>query len=316
MPSLRSRMFVFALKHRHLFRFEFRRRSMVTWDTSMPKLRLEIEKGARFFGKLPPGIEVLPVSIGALSAEWIRPTAATSDKAILYFHGGGYAIGSCLAHRGIVAKFVKGSGLGALVFDYRLAPEHPFPAALDDAVAAYRWLLAEGISPHRIAFVGDSAGGGLCLATLLALRDQQVPLPAAAVAMSPWTDLTNSGDSWDTNAKVDTLCWREAQIVFSKYYAADNDPSQPWISPLFGDLHGLPPLLLYAGSDELLRDDATRFAAKAESAGVDVTLRVGKGMFHCYPACAPMFPEATQALAEICAFLNAQIGADDAARAT
>lgn len=310
MPSLRSRLFVFTLKHRHLLRLEFRRRSMVTWDTSMPKLRLEIERGARFFGKLPPDIEVVPVAIDALPAEWIRPVAAPKGKAILYFHGGGYAIGSCLAHRAIVAKFVKGSGLGALVFDYRLAPEHPFPAALDDSVAAYRWLLAAGVAPGKIAFVGDSAGGGLCLATLLALRDRQIPLPAAAVAMSPWTDLTNSGESWETNAKVDTLCWREAQIVFSKYYAADNDPSQPWISPLFGDLHGLPPLLIFVGADELLRDDSTRFADKARSAGVDVTLHVGKGMFHCYPACAPMFPEATQALAEICAFLNAHVGAD------
>ena len=242
------------------------------------------------------------MDIDGITAEWIAPSGATKDKAILYFHGGGYVVGSSKMHRGIVAKFVKGSGIGALVFDYRLAPEHPFPAALDDSVAAYRWLLAEGLSPANIAFIGDSGGGGLCLAALLALKDQGVPLPAVAVALSPWTDLTNSGDSWTTNAEVDTLCWRQAQTVFSKYYAGDHDPSLPWISPLYGVLSGLPPTLIYVGGHELLLDDSTRFAQKAKDAGVDVTLHIGEGMFHCYPVCAPLFPEAKQAIAEICAF--------------
>lgn len=274
----------------------------------MQQLREEVEKGAGFFGKLPDGFELMPIKVGALSAEWMLPSQATKDRVILYFHGGGLVVGSVKAHRGIVAKFVKGSGIGALVFDYGLAPEHPFPEGLDDSVTAYRYLLTEGVKPSNIVFTGDSGGGGLCLAALLALKDKGIPLPAAAVVLSPWTDLENTGESWETNANVDTLCWKEAQTIFSKYYVGDNDPKLPWISPLYGDLHGLPPILIYVGGDELLRDDSTRFAEKAKAAGVDVTLKIGEGMFHCYPACAPLFPEATQAMDEICAFVRARIG--------
>lgn len=308
MPSLRSRLFVFALKYRHLLRFQLERTNTIDWNTSMQQLRKEVEKGAGFFGKLPDDFELMPIKIGALSAEWMLPSHATKDKVILYFHGGGLVVGSIKAHRGIVAKFVKGSGIGALVFDYGLAPEHPFPEGLNDSIAAYSYLLAEGIKPSNIVFMGDSGGGGLCLAALLALKDKGLPLPSAAVVLSPWTDLANTGDSWKTNAEVDTLCWKEAQIIFSKYYVADNDPELPWISPLYGDLHGLPPILIYVGGDELLRDDSTRFARKAKNAGVDVTLHIGEGMFHCYPACAPLFPEATQAMDEISAFIRARIG--------
>ncbi|MGB8657123.1 MAG: alpha/beta hydrolase [Candidatus Zixiibacteriota bacterium] len=308
MPSLRSRLFVFALKHRHLLRFQLKRRAIVDWNTSIPKLRQEVEKGAGFFGKLPAQIEVSPVQIDDLYAEWIVPSNTTKDRVILYFHGGGYVMGSCKAHQAIVAKFVKGSGIAALVFDYRLAPEHPFPAALDDSLAAYGWLLDQGIAPAHIVFVGDSAGGGLCLATLLALKDKNIPRPKATVALSPWTDVKNTGKSWHTNAKVDTLSWKESQVVFSKYYAADNDPGLPWISPLYGDLRGLPPVLIYVGGDETLLDDSTRFAKKAKDSGVNITLKVGEGMFHCYPACSPLFPEARQAMEEIYTFIKTSIG--------
>lgn len=307
MPSLQSRLFIFALKYRHLLRGQLKRRSIITFDTSIPQLREEIERGAGFFGKLPASIELQPVKTGALSAEWMIPSGASRDRAILYFHGGGYATGSISAHRPIVSKFVTGTGLPALVFDYRLAPEHPFPAAVEDSLSAYQWLLSEGISPSRIVFIGDSAGGGLCLAAMLALKDKGIPLPSAAVALSPWTDVRNTGESQYTNAKVDTLTWQEAQIVFSKYYAGDTDPGHPWISPLYGDLHGLPPLLIFVGGHELLRDDSTRFAEKAKEAGVDVTLRVGEGLFHCYPACAPLFPEARQAMEEICLFVTGRM---------
>lgn len=308
MPSLPSRLFVFALKYRHLLRFQLKRTSSIDWNTSIPDLRDETEKGASFFGKMPAEIEVSPVNIGGLSAEWIVPSKAGKDKVILYFHGGGYVIGSSRAHRPIVVKFVQGSGIGALVFDYRLAPENPYPAALDDAVAAYRWLLAEGISPSHIVFVGDSAGGGLALATLLALKDKLLPLPAAAAVLSPWTDLKNTGESLKTNAKVDTLSWAESWTVFSKYYAGNHDPGLPLISPLYGDLRGLPPLLIFVGGDETLRDDSIRFAEKAKAAGVDVALRVGEGLFHCYPACAPLFPEAKEAMEEICEFIKKHMG--------
>jgi len=303
MPSFRSRLFVFALRHRHLLKFQLRRRSNVGWNTSMADLREEVERGASFFGKLPDDLKLVPAMLGSLAVEWMMPGDALRDRIILYFHGGGYTVGSIKAHRRIVAKVVGGSGTGALLFDYRLAPESPFPAALDDALAAYQYILREGVESSHTVFMGDSAGGGLALAALLALKERKIPLPAGAVVLSPWTDLKNSGDSWTSNAERDTLCWREAQTVFSRYYAGDNDPGLPLISPLYGDLHGLPPLLMYVGGDELLRDDSTRFAGKAKEAGVDVTLNVGEGMFHCYPACSPLFPEARHAMAEICAFI-------------
>jgi epsilon-lactone hydrolase len=255
-------------------------------------------------GKMPAGFTLEPVKIGSLAAEWICPPQSPGDRAILYFHGGGYVIGSIQGHRSIVAKFVQASSLPALLFEYRLAPEHPFPAALDDALAAYRYLLEQGISPEKIVFSGDSAGGGLVLATLVALRDQGLPLPAGAVALSPWTDLKCTGESLKSNIPVDHLTWRDSWMVFSKHYSAEQDPAQPWISPLYADLQGLPPLLIFAGGDELLRDDSTRFAEKARAAGVKVTLHVGEGMFHCYPACAPLFPEASQAMQEIGHFMK------------
>jgi len=304
MPSFRARLFVFVLKNRHLLQFRRKRTTAVDAETSIPHLREQVEKGAGFFGKLPAGFRLEPVQIGRLHAEWMLPPGAMKDRVILYFHGGGLVVGSIQAHRGIVAKFVQASGIPALVFDYSLAPEHPWPAALEDAISAHHYLLNLGINPASIFFTGDSGGGTLCLATLLALKDKKIPLPAAAALLSPWTDLTNSGPSWETNARLDTLSWKEAQTVFARYYTGDNDPTHPWISPLFGDLHGLPPLSLHAGGHETLLSDSTRFAEKARQAGVQVSLTVGEGLFHCYPACAPMFPEATQALAEICQFLR------------
>ncbi|WP_054693055.1 alpha/beta hydrolase [Syntrophomonas palmitatica] len=271
------------------------------------RFRQQVEAGASRFGKLPDGIEVEPVSIGDMAAEWITPSQVLKDQVMLYFHGGGYVSGTCQSHRAIVAKFVRRSGLPALLFEYRLAPEHPFPAALDDAVIAYSWLLDQGISSSNIALLGDSAGGGLVLATLLALRDKGISLPAAAAVYSPVTDYTCSGESYRTNAKV-CLSPKGIAPAFARHYAGDLDPGLPYISPLFGDLHGLPPLLILVGSDETLLDDATRFAAKAKACGVDVTLRIEPGMFHCYPAMAPLFPEATRAMKEICRFIQLKLG--------
>lgn len=304
MPSLRSRMFVFMLQHMHLLQGKLKREATIDWNTSIEGFRQQAERGAKAFGKLPDDIAIVPVEIGEMYAEWIMPAGGTQDRVILYFHGGGYVSGNCQTHRTHVAKFVQTSGMAALLFDYRIAPEHPFPAALDDAVAAYRWLLSEGVAPSRIAFAGDSAGGGLVLATLLALRDQGLALPAAAAALSPWTDLKCTGESLTTRRDIDPLTPGDAWMVFSHYYVGDNDPGMPWISPLYGDLGGLPPLLINAGDRDVLFDDAARFVEKAQAVGVDARLSVGEGLFHCYPVCAPFFPEARQALDEICAFLN------------
>ncbi|OGW36142.1 MAG: alpha/beta hydrolase [Nitrospirae bacterium GWD2_57_9] len=306
MPSLRSRLFLSVLRNRHLLKFKLKKETAHDWETSLPEVRASAAKTSKLFGKLPKGLEAVPVAIGDLPAEWIQPAQDVTDRVILYFHGGGYILGSIEAHRGIVAKFVRGSGARALLHGYRLAPEHRFPAALDDSVAAYRWLLSEGISPAKIVFAGDSAGGGLCLATLLAVRDRGIPLPAAAVALSPWTDLKNTGESLRTNA-AKCLAPTNSWVVCANHYLGNQDPGNPYASPLYGDLRGLPPLFICAGGDETVRDDSTRFARKAKDAGVDVTLKVGEGMCHCYPACAPLFPEATQAMVEICTFIKTHI---------
>lgn len=308
MPSLQGRILKFLLQHRHLLKLQWQR-EVIDWNQyeSIRDFRQRVEAGAGKFGRMPESIKVSPVQIGSIYAEWILPKQAKTNQVILYFHGGGYVSGTCNSHRAITAKFVKESQIGALLFEYRLAPEYPYPAALEDSLAAYQWLLNNGSTPANIVFVGDSAGGGLCLATLLALRDQNVPLPAAAVAYSPVTDFTCAGESYRTKEKV---CLSPAGMAtaLAKHYAAGEDLRLPYISPLFGSLAGLPPLLIYAGEDETLCDDAIRFAAKAKEAGVDVNLRIGEGMFHCYPAMAPLFPEATKAMQEICTFINKHMG--------
>lgn len=305
MQSLRSRLLNFALRNRHWLHLRLRP-DRIDWDTSITDFRQEAEKMNRVLAKLPKGVTSEAVADGEVAAEFITPPGASTDKVILYTHGGGYVSGSVQDHRSIVGKVAKNCGVRVFLFDYRLAPEHPYPAALDDSVAAYRWLLAHGFTPDHIMIMGESAGGGLCLATLLALRDQELPLPAAAIAISPWTDLKCTGESYRTKAKV-CLSPTGSWTVFSKYYVGDNDPMLPGISPLYGDLHGLPPLLIQAGDDEVLRDDAIQFAEKAQAAGVDVTLRVEKRMVHCYPLLAPLFPEATEAMDEICAFVHGRM---------
>lgn len=303
MPSLRCRLFLFVLHHRHLLRFRLKPDTQADWETQLPTVRESAAKAARLLGRVPRGIEAVSADVPGIPAEWIKPAGeGVPDAAILYFHGGGYVMGTVEHHRGIVAKFVKASGTPALLFGYRLAPENPYPAALDDALAAYAWLLGQGIPAWRIAFAGDSAGGGLLLAALLAGRDRGLPLPAAAVALSPFTDLTCSGESLTTNAKT-CLAPPGSWLACRNHYARGRDFSDPYLSPLCGDLTGLPPMLLFAGGAETLRDDAVRFAQKAAASGVDVTLRVGEGLCHCYPACAPIFPEATAAMQEIGGFI-------------
>lgn len=310
MVSLRGRLFTFVLRNRHLFRFRLRPEA-VDWNVheSILRFRKQCEDGARRFGKIPEGMEVIPAEVAGLPAEWILPVNGNKDKVIFFVHGGGYVSGSCADHRIHVAKFVQGTGIGALLFEYRLAPEHPYPAAVDDSIKAYRWLLDQGIASSRIALVGDSAGGGLGLALLVALRDGKIPLPAAAVALSPWTDLKCTGESYRGNAGK-CLSPHGTWTAFSRHYAGAHDPGLPYISPLYADLRGLPPMLISVGGDEILLDDSVHFVEKAREAGVDASLRIGRGLFHCYPVCAPFFPEATQAMNEICSFIKIHVTGD------
>lgn len=314
MSSLRSKLVIFGIQHSHLFKLRLKR-DTITKQTSVTQLRKEYLDGARKFGSIPAGIEVSPVRIpglpeGAL-AEWIHPvgtphTPSASERAIFFTHGGGYVTGDCEDHRMHVAKFVQATGAGALLYDYRLAPEHPFPAAMEDTLTAYRWLLDQEVEPSNIVIVGESAGGGLCLASLLAIRDEGLALPAAGVALSPWLDLTCSSPSFITNSRRD-ISTPGSWFTWNSYYVGGNDPRNPWISPVYGDLNGLPPFLIEVGDHEIMLDDSIRFTEKAKAAGVDATLHVWEGMVHCFPLLAPMFPEAVQAWDEVIAYIRKQL---------
>lgn len=294
------------LRNRHLFQCKLKRERF-DFNTSIPGFRELCEKGAAKYSKIPKEIKISEENIGGIKSEWIIPEGSDAQKVILYVHGGGYVSGSCNDHRGFVSKFAKSCGITNLVYEYRLAPENPFPAALEDSVKVYEELLNKGIKPENIVIAGESAGGGLCLAILLALKERKTVLPSAAVAISPWTDLTCSSESYVTKNKV-SVAPLNSWIVFSKYYVGNNEANQPLISPLFGNLEGLPPILINSGVDDELFEDGEQFYRKAKEAGVDINFRAGAGMVHCYPLLAPFFKEATEAMEEICDFIKNHIG--------
>ena len=302
MTSYKSRMFNFLLRNRHLFQGKLKK-EVYDFNTSIADFRELCEKGATRYAKIPNGITINEQVIEGLKSEWLIPDGANAEKLILYVHGGGYVSGSCNDHRGFVSKFAKNTGVTNLVYEYRLAPENPFPAALDDSVKVYQWLLASGFKPENILIAGESAGGGLCLAILLALKERNIALPVAAVAISPWADLTCSSDSYQTKNKM-SLAPLNSWTVFSKHYIGDNEATNYLISPLYGDLKGLPPIMLNSGVDDELYNDGEKFYLKAKRAGVDITFKAGIGMVHCYPLLAPMFPEATEAMDEIVDFVK------------
>jgi acetyl esterase/lipase len=305
MTSFKSRMFNFMIRNGHLLRGQLRK-EVFDMNTSIEMFRERCEKGAARFGKIPMEIEVKPLTIDGIKAEWLIPNGASSEKVILYVHGGGYVSGSCSDHRGIISKFALNTGVTSLLYEYRLAPEHPFPAAVDDSVTVYQWLLQRGYKPENIIIAGESAGGGLTLALLLALKEQQIQLPKAAVSISPWTDLTCSSESYRTKNKVSPAPLN-SWYVFSSHYIGSIKADNPLISPLFGDLKGLPPLLIVSGVDDELFEDGEKFYLKAKAAGVDVRFIAGEGMVHCYPLLAPMFPEATEAMNKIVNFIKSHL---------
>jgi acetyl esterase/lipase len=232
-------------------------------------------------------------------------------RVILYFHGGGYSIGSAETHRDLVARLCRAAGARALSVDYRLAPEHRYPAAVEDAVASYRWLLDRGVPSAAIAVAGDSAGGGLALGTLLALRDKALPLPAAAVCMSPVTDHLKTGVSMDAKAALDPIVQRQSSTENSKRYIGAGDPKAPYASPLYADLRGLPPILILVGTSEVLLDDSTRFAERARAAGVDSEIEVWEDMIHIWPFFADL-PEAGKAVERMGAYIRAKLASGEA----
>jgi acetyl esterase/lipase len=265
---------------------------------TVEKMRAGMEKVAE---RVAPDVNCQPVDAGGVKAEWIVPPNAATDRVILYLHGGGYVMGSINTHRAMVARVARASQARALALDYRLAPENPFPAAVDDATAAYRWLLAQGYQASKIAISGDSAGGGLVLATIIALRDAKVALPACAVPISPWTDMEGTGESMKTNASKDPMVSGSNGGLFNmaKAYVGNADPKNPLASPLHADYRGLPPMLIQVGATETLLDDSTRVAEKAKAAGVPVDLEVWEDMIHVWHVFAKLLPEGQQAIDRI-----------------
>jgi acetyl esterase/lipase len=272
----------------------------------LAQMRANMERGSATT-PLPPDVKFEAVRAGGVPAEWAIAPGARADRVLVYLHGGGYTMGSLATHRALCARLSKLAGLRVLNVAYRLAPEHPHPAAVEDAVTAMRWVYARGFAPARVAIAGDSAGGGLTLGTLLALRDAGDVLPAAAVCISPWTDLAATGESIRTNASVDPMVTEGPLREMALAYLGGKDARTPLASPLYADLHGLPPLLVQVGDAELLLDDATRLASRARDAGVDVTLEVWEEMFHVWHAFAEILPEAQRACERIAAWLEPRL---------
>jgi len=253
---------------------------------------------------MPSGVLVQRTIVASRPAEWLAPSAA-GPAVILYLHGGGYMSGSLTSYRHLAAEFARGANARALLLEYRLAPEHVFPAALDDALAAYRKLLEEeNVSADRIAFVGDSAGGNLVLATLLAAREQGLPMPACAVCLSPWTDYEANGESMRTKASVDPVITREGALHGAQVYFSGADPDRPPVAILHADLSGLPPLLIQVGSHEVLLDDSIRLAARAGHHEVETTLEVWPEMPHVFQFFYPILRQGRDAIARATEFIT------------
>jgi phosphinothricin tripeptide acetyl hydrolase len=269
--------------------------------------RSQYERAERVF-PTPADVTIDRVMAPTCPAERLRPPGVRTDAAVLYLHGGGYVIGSPRSHRHLAAAIARAAGTRALLLDYRLAPENPFPAALDDAVAAYQWLLARGIAPARIVLGGDSAGGGLTVATLLALRDRGLPRPAGGVCISPWVDLTCSGASYATKAAADPIVTRDGVEALAQAYVGAGDRKAALVSPLYADLRNLPPLLIHVGSDEVLLDDAIGLGARARAAGVDVKVEEWPAMVHVWHWFLPILDEAEKAIAGIGDFVRTRLG--------
>ena len=290
MPSIRSQLFkiYFCQRNRRL-----------ALDRPIDDQRRTLDARGAALLPMEKGMQAAPVNGFGVPGEWIDAQGTRSDRAFLYLHGGGYFIGSCQSHRGLVSHIAAACHARALLPEYRLAPEHTFPAGLLDARAAYRFLLAQGYPPHRIVVGGDSSGGGLTLALLLTLRDEGMQMPAGAVLLSAWTDLLGTGDSIRTRAKQDPWLRPAGIELMANRYRGGTPTDHPLVSPLYADMHGLPPLLIHAGNDEILLDDSIRLADKATAAGVDATLTVWDGLWHAFHAFYPWVPEARQAHREI-----------------
>lgn len=254
----------------------------------------------------PPDVVLVPVDADGVPAEWTTDQGSREDAVVLYLHGGGYAMGSVNTSRYNLAGLVAASGFTGLNVDYRLAPEHPFPAAVDDAVTAYRWLVGR-VRPERIVIAGESAGGGLALALLIRLRDEGEPLPAGCVGLSAWADLDLCGTSYEKVGRKDLSLTRGGLHVSASVYLAGEDPRHPWASPTHGDLTGLPPLLLLASTDEIVLDDTLTIAANARAQGVEAATLIAPRQLHCWTGYGNKVPRARRDLQTVGGWMQARV---------
>ncbi|MFX1344229.1 MAG: alpha/beta hydrolase [Promethearchaeota archaeon] len=272
-------------------------------EPSVEEMRESFEQIASMV-KVPKDAKCEPINAGGVPAEWISVPESIKDRVLLYFHGGGYVAGSINSHREYCVRLARASKTRVLLVGYRLAPEHPFPAALEDAVKAYQWLISsEEILPKNLVIAGESAGGGLTVATLLKLRDDNVELPIAGVSLSPFMDMAVTGDSLKTKAEIDPLATQEMLEFDAKLYLGGEDSRNPLASPLYADLKGLPPLYIQVGSAEILLDDSIRFVDAAKAAGVDVKFEIWDDMIHMFQMFATMAPEGQDAINKIGEFV-------------
>jgi len=261
-----------------------------------------MERQSKFF-IMPSKVAAQPVSIGDMCAEWVTPDKVEHYRAILYIHGGGYTMGSCNTHRSLASRIALASQAPALLVNYRLAPENPFPAALEDVKTAYRWLLDQRIKASRIIIAGDSSGGGLAISAAIALREEKEQLPTGIVCISPWADLTLSGETITTCSTSDPLISQKTSSYHASCYVGQHDPASPLISPVFADISNLPPLLIQVGEYEILRSDSVRLTENAHRFGVDATLEIWEGMWHDWHMLAGLMPESQRAIERIGIFI-------------
>ncbi|MCE9645472.1 MAG: alpha/beta hydrolase [Chloroflexi bacterium] len=291
--SLRSRFWRFVL-----------RKTIQAKYLTIAEYRANGIKTAKLMGSIPKGISIDKFEIDGIPTEWISPADANQDKSIIHLHGGGYVTGGIDSHQSMCILMAQTLKIKVLLPEYRLAPEHPFPAALEDALKVYRWLLAQGYQPGNIIISGDSAGGGLSLATVLSLRDSGEPLPAAVVCMSPWADLTLKGKSHITNEKAESILRSDVLNEWASSYIDAKESDHPLISPIYADFRSFPPLLIQVGSGEVLLDDSLTLAEKTKADGVDVTLKIWDELWHAWQALGDLIPESKKAFEEMSQFVN------------
>jgi len=281
-----------------------RQNSKVVAKQRVEESRAGFEQFAAMF-QVAKDVKIDNVDVNGVSAVWISTPEAVEENVVLYFHGGGYVFGSINTHKEFMSRISRVSNSRVLLIDYRRAPENPFPAALEDAITAYKWLIdSEGIKPENLIIGGESAGGGLTLATLLKLRDTGIPLPAAALVLSPWADLDMTGETIRTKARVDPLANPSDLFFLASLYVGEDDPKNPYISPLYGDLKGLPPMIIQVGSAEILLSDAERIAEKAKAADVEVILDIWEDMIHMFQMFALWSPEGQKATEKLGKFIQ------------